>query len=160
MFPVTPTAQNIADGLRWEGERLQVYTDSLGYYTQGIGRHVGVTRGDPDITREISRNWFAQDWDRARQQAREMFEGFDLLLEDVRADALTWLVFNMGAAMLAEFVPFIRYVNARKWREAAFHLLTNTSGHLTPYTLQTGARAVETALRIATGEVLEEFRTP
>lgn len=160
MIPVTPSPQNLMDAARWEGLSLTVYADSLGFWTQGYGRHTGITKDSPPIDKATSRNWFAQDWDRARQQAREMFEGFDLLPEDVRADALTWLVFNMGAATLAEFVPFIRHVNARKWREAAFHLLTNTSGHLTPYTLQTGARAVETALRIATGEVLEEFRTP
>jgi GH24 family phage-related lysozyme (muramidase) len=157
VIPITPSAQVVADGLRWEGERLTVYVDSLGYFTQGIGRHVGVHRGDPDIDRATSRAWFAQDWDRAYQEARGLFDEFDQI-DDVRRDAIVWLIFNMGPGGLAEFVPLIGYVNARNWDEAAFHLLTNMHGRLTPYLVQVGARGAETALRIATGEVLDEFR--
>lgn len=156
-MPVTPSQQNVADALRWEGERLSVYVDSQGYFTQGIGRHTGVQRGDPDIDRATSRAWFAEDWDRAYQEARGLFDAFEQI-DEVRRDAITWLAFNMGPGTLAEFKPFIGYVNAANWDEAAFHLLTNTHGRLTPYLVQVGARGAETALRIATGEVLEEFQ--
>lgn len=152
-----PTMQLLADGKRWEGERLKVYKDSLGYATQGIGRHHGVNFGDPDIDVLTEARWFGEDINIAYSGARKLFPELDAY-DGVRRDAIIWLVFNMGDNTLAQFVPFAKYVKARQWSEAAYHLLTNTSAHLTPYLIQTGVRAIETALRIATGEVLEEFR--
>jgi GH24 family phage-related lysozyme (muramidase) len=152
-----PTMQLLADGKRWEGERLKVYKDSLGYATQGIGRHTGVQFGDPDIDQLTEARWFGEDINTAYFGAATLFPQLDSY-DSVRRDAIVWLVFNMGINTLSQFVPFCTYVKARKWSEAAYHLLTNTSQHLTPYLQQTGVRAVETALRIATGEVLEEFR--
>jgi GH24 family phage-related lysozyme (muramidase) len=151
-----PTAQAIADGKRWEGDSLVVYPDSRGLPTQGRGRHTGVHFGDAPITRETLELWFAQDWATHYAGARSLFPGI-ATLGVVRQEALTWLVFNMGEATLALFVPFIEHVNAGEWDEAAYHLQTNLSGHITPYETQVGARAVETALRIATGNVLREF---
>ena len=151
-----PSAQVDRDGSRWEGDRLSVYADSQGLPTQGRGRHTGVHFGDPDITQETLELWFIQDWQTAYEGARTLFPGIDTL-DVVRREALCWLAFNMGVETLSEFGPFIAHVNAKNWDEAAYHLLTNTAGHLTPYLLQTGARAVETALRIATGDILSEF---
>ena len=154
---MSPSAQAIADGIRWEGQSLTVYPDSRGFPTQGIGRHHGVAFGDPPIDAATQAQWFEQDWDTAYAAAAWLFGGLDNI-DTVRAEALCWLVFNMGEGTLSQFVPFIDHVKSRRWSEAAYHLLTNLSGHLTPYLQQTGARAVETALRIATGTILEEFR--
>lgn len=154
---MNPSNQAIADGIRWEGESLVVYADSRGLPTQGIGRHHGIAFGDPPIDANTQALWFAHDWFDAQTQGLSLFPAL-LSLDQVRQEALTWLVFNMGLAKLAEFVPFIAHVQSNEWTEAAFHLLTNTHGHLTPYTNETGARAIETALRIATGTILEEHR--
>lgn len=151
-----PSAQNLADGKRWEGSSLKVYLDSRGYATQGIGRHHGIKKGDPDIDEATQARWFAEDWAASYALALTIFPKLDQI-DQVRRDALIWLTFNMGIDTLSQFVPFIRYVRLQKWSEAAFHVLTNLSGHLTPYVLQVGARAEETGLRIATGEILEEF---
>lgn len=152
-----PSQQLRADLSRWEGESLTVYPDSRGLATQGIGRHHGVSFGDPPITPEIEAQWLTEDIQGGYQAALALIPGLDAL-DVVRKEALIALAFNLGQETLSEFGPFLGHVNASRWSEAAFHLLTNTRGRLTPYLLQTGARAVETALRIATGEVLKEFR--
>jgi GH24 family phage-related lysozyme (muramidase) len=113
--------------------------------------------GDPDIDAATETRWFAEDWHRAYLGALTLVPKLDAI-DEVRRDAVIWCAFNMGVGTLSQFAPFIRFVRLGKWSEAAFHLLTNMSGHLTPYLEQTGARAAETALRICSGEVLEEFR--
>ena len=153
----SPSPQAIADGSRWEGDRLSVYSDSLGYPTQGRGRHTGVHFGDPDITPETLELWFAQDWQRAHDGALRLFPSLDQY-DTTRREALIWLVFNMGLTTLSGFGPFIGHINACEWDEASFHVLTNMAGHITPYVQQVGARAEETALRICSGNVLKEFR--
>jgi GH24 family phage-related lysozyme (muramidase) len=152
-----PSQQCIADKRRWEGSSLSVYADSRGLPTQGIGRHHGVSFGDPDIDKATEERWLQEDIQGAYAAAGRLFFGL-ASLDDVRVDALVDLAFNMGENKLSVFQPFIKAVNTKQWSEAAFHILTNTSGHLTPYLLQTGTRAVEVALRIATGEILQEFK--
>jgi GH24 family phage-related lysozyme (muramidase) len=157
MLTYTPSAQMLADMKRWEGSSLVVYADSRGLPTQGIGRHQGVNFGDPPITDDTETFWLIQDLQSAYQGAARLFVSLDQL-DGVRRDALIGLAFNMGPTTLSTFVPFIAHINYCNWDEAAFHLLTNLSGHLTPYLNQVGARAAETALRIATGYILKEYR--
>ncbi len=153
----SPSAQALADARRWEGYSLTVYPDSKGLPTQGYGRHHGIKFGDQPITDDQASQWFAEDWQNAYISACRLFPDLHNC-GGVRIEALTWLAFNMGLGTLSQFVPFIQHVNAKEWGAAQYHLLTNTHGHLTPYLLQVGARGVETGLRIATGEILEEFR--
>lgn len=156
MYPVT--AQTLADGRRWEGSSLIVYPDSRGYATQGIGRHSGVAFGDPAISETTELQWFGEDWRNAYTVALTLVPRLDEI-DEVRRNAIIWCAFNMGVTTLSQFAPFIRFVRLGKWSDAAFHLLTNMSGHLTPYLEQTGQRAAETALRICSGEILDEFKT-
>jgi GH24 family phage-related lysozyme (muramidase) len=152
----TPSAQLHADMRRWEGESLIAYRDSLGFWTQGVGRHHGITASSPSITSDIESQWLVEDIQTGYYDGLDLvpnMDSFDL----VRKEALIALAFNMGKDTLSQFVPFLRYLQQRNWDEAAFHLLTNLSHRLTPYLIQTKARAVETALRICSGEVLEEF---
>jgi GH24 family phage-related lysozyme (muramidase) len=151
-----PSVQLAADMIRWEGLRLSVYPDSLGLPTQGVGRHSGINFGDPDITDQTAYQWLATDLQVAYSGAIGLFpsiESFDL----VRKEAITSVVFNMGAEKLSQFGPFVKRINSQEWDEAAFHILTNMKGHITPYVLQVGARAEETALRICSGNILKEF---
>jgi GH24 family phage-related lysozyme (muramidase) len=145
-----------ADMVRHEGLRLDVYADSLGLPTQGVGQHDGVNFGDPPIDKETAFRWLATRLQQAYSDALALIPGL-ADIDTVRKEGLVELAYNLGASRLAQFIPFLKHVNAAEWPDAAFHLLTNTSGHLTPYLLQTGARAAETALRIATGQVLKEF---
>jgi GH24 family phage-related lysozyme (muramidase) len=153
----SPSAQAQADMPRYEGKSLSVYADSRGLPTQGIGRHHGVKFGDPDIDEATEYRWLAEDMQTAYADALYFFsslDDFDL----VRKEALIQLAFNMGRDTLSQFAPFIEYVNARQWDEAAYHLLVNMHHHITPYVLETGSRAAETALRICSGNVLEQYR--
>ena len=153
----TPSEQLAEDMVRHEGLRLSVYADSRGLATQGIGRHSGVSFGDPDIDEQTAYRWLAEDLQTAYAGALSLVPGLNAL-DVVRREALVALTFNMGEQTLAQFVPFLEHVNAERWSDAHYHLLTNLHQHLTPYLLQTGSRAVETAGRIATGEVIQEFR--
>jgi len=153
-----PSQQMGADMRRWEGSSLKVYGDSRNppLPTQGVGRHHGVNWGDPDITPDTEALWLAEDLQTGYSDALTLFpnlDGFDL----VRKEALISVAFNMGLEKLSQFVPFIEHVNAEEWDEAAYHLMVNMKHHLTPYLLEVGARAEETALRICSGNILGEF---
>lgn len=151
-----PSPQMIADAKRREGSSLSVYADSKGLATQGVGRHHGINFGDPDIDEATVTAWLADDLQSAYVGAASLFQLDQIDL--VRREALIDLVFNMGLATLRQFAPFIAAVNDCDWDSAAFHLLTNTKGHLTPYLTQVGARAVDNALRICSGEIVPEYR--
>lgn len=152
-----PSAQMIADTQRREGSSLKVYADSKGLPTQGTGRHHGVQFGDPDIDAATQARWLTEDLQGAYSDALSLFYSLDML-DTVRKEACIDLCFNMGLATLEQFVPFIRAVNACDWDGAAFHILTNTKGRLTPYLTQVGARAVDNALRLCTGNIVSEYR--
>jgi GH24 family phage-related lysozyme (muramidase) len=153
----TPSKQMAADLVRHEGLRLDVYADSEGFATQGIGRHSGVYFGDAPIDELTAYRWLAEDLQKAYSGALNLLPDLGAM-DLVRKEACIELAYNMGEGTLGQFVPFLTHLKAGEWAEAAFHLLTNTKRHLTPYLTETGARAVETALRIATGTVLEEFK--
>lgn len=153
----TPSPQFASDLRRREGSSLSVYLDSKGIPTQGIGHTSGVRTGGPDITPEKEEQWLQEDLQWAYEGALRLFPSLDAL-DSVRREALIDLCFNMGEATLSEFTPFIKAVNEQDWEEAPWHILTNSKGHLTPYLLQVGARAVDNALRLCTGAVLPEFK--
>ncbi len=152
-----PSPQMVADINRREGFSLSVYKDSNGFPTQGYGQHSGVNFGDPDITTQTANKWLYSSLGLAYRGAITIvpdLDNFDL----VRLEALIDLVYNMGEQKLAMFTPFVTSVNDKDWTEAAFHLLINSHNHINPYTLQVQSRAVDNAIRIATGEVPKEFR--
>lgn len=150
--------QLLADIERHEGFVAQPYVDSEGYWTRGFGEHDGVNEHSAPVTREEALANLAVRLDKARADARAVAQDvvFDRL-DSVRADALTELAYNLGKSGLASFTPFLGYVRQGDYSSAAYHLLVNTSGQLQKYTTQVKARAVEIALRIATGTVLPEF---
>jgi hypothetical protein len=113
--------------------------------------------GDPDITPAIEALWLADDLQQAYMDALALFPELNEL-DVVRREALIDLPFNMGLHTLAQFDPFIRFVNARNWPSAYLHLLTNMAGRLTPYTTQVGIRAVDVAGRIRDGLIPDEYK--
>lgn len=155
MLQLTP--QLLSDTKRREGFSLSVYPDSKGLPTQGFGQHTGVSFGDPDISEATAEKWLAASLQNAYEDALELFPGLDAM-DDVRRGACLDLSYNMGQGTLSQFTPFIVAVNVGDWPTAALHLLVNTKGHVNPYTLQVGARAVDNAVRIASGIVPQEFK--
>jgi GH24 family phage-related lysozyme (muramidase) len=151
-----PSAQMVEDMRRWEGSSLKVYADSKGLPTQGVGRHHGVKFGDPDIDMDTEARWLAEDVQQAYFDALDLFPNLNEL-DVVRREAIIALAFNMGRATLSEFVPFIHYVTKGSWASAALHLMTNMAHHLTPYLTDVGERGVDEGIRIASGEIPDEF---
>lgn len=153
----TPGPQLIFDTKRREGFSAAVYADSKGLPTQGYGQHDGVCFGDPDVDEATAEHWLINRLVVATNDARNLLgsQTFDAL-DQVRRDSFTDLAYNMGFRTLSLFVPMIAAMRAGQWHSAADHLLVNSHQHLTPYLLDVGARAVENALRIATGRILPE----
>jgi GH24 family phage-related lysozyme (muramidase) len=146
----------LADTERWEGKSYKVYADSKGLPTQGIGHHTGVHFGDADVSDQQITEWLIGDIQTAYFDAFALFKNLDTI-DVVRREVLVGLAFNMGGGTLSQFAPFIRAVNAAAWDEAAYHLETNLSNHLTPYLIDTGVRGAECAIRIDSGEILPEY---
>lgn len=135
------------------------YVDSQGYWTRGIGEHDGVTENSSPVTLEQALANLSNRLEVARSDARAVVGDvvFDRL-DAVRQDAVTDLAYNMGKTTLATFTPFLGYLRQEDYASAAYHLLVNMSGKLQKYTTQVGKRAVEIALRIATGTIIAEQR--
>lgn len=155
MVRITP--QNIGDAQRHENWSDVVYPDDEGYATQGWGRHHGINFGDPPITRPIGDLWLLQDLMAADMDALHIVGPVYDQIDEVRRGAILDPVFNMGAAVYAQFVPMIKAIQAQDWLEAAWHLAVNMSGALQPYTIQVKQRAIDNCLRLATGLIRKDF---
>lgn len=153
---MTPSPQLLADMERREGFRADPYQDSEGNWTRGIGEHDGIDEFSAPVTHAQAIGNLVSRLIVADQDARSLFGTPYDTFDDVRRDALLDLDFNMGRANLSAFAPFIEFMRTQDYNSAAYHLLVSTKGTLQSYTKQVGKRAIEIALRIATGTILPE----
>ena len=92
-----------------EGEVLEVYEDSLGYLTLGVG-HL-IQKGDPEygqsagtpVSQEIVDMYYNNDFDKHVEETLHVCEGagidFDSLPENAQ-HTLVDMCFNLGACLL------------------------------------------------------------
>lgn len=132
---------NIFEMLRYdEGCRLDIYKDTEGYWTTGIGHlltkdpRIVVAQKELDkiigrstmgrITQEEAEDLFALDV----LQVEKGIQGNSTLkpvydsLDAVRKDALKNMVFQMGVAGVAGFKNSLRYLQGKQWEVAAANL--------------------------------------
>lgn len=154
---------NIFEMLRYdEGLKTEIYKDTEGYYTIGIGHlltkdpSIAVARRELDrqvgrpakgsITLAECESLFDKDVanvDSGIQRnavLKPVFDSLDL----VRRDALRNMVFQMGVAGVAGFTNSLRMLKEKRWEEAAVNLKQSK------WYRQTPNRA---------GRVIEVFRT-
>lgn len=95
----------------------KIYTDTVGKVSGGIGRNL-TDRGFSDDEIDLM---YANDIKMAEKDARALVPGFDRL-DDVRAEVLTNISFNLGYSRLAGFKKFLAAINSSDFDEAADEL--------------------------------------
>lgn len=154
---------NIFEMLRYdEGLRLDIYKDTEGFWTIGIGhlltKNPSIAVAQKELDKLIGRATMGRI---TNKEAEELFS-LDVLkvekginsngtlkvvydsLDPVRKDALKNMVFQMGVAGVAGFTNSLKYLQAKQWEQAASNLKQSR------WFKQTPNRA---------GRVIETFRT-
>lgn len=146
-----------------EGEELEIYKDTEGFWTIGIGhlvtknpsidearRVLSFTTGNRTgfCTREQSEQMFAQDVQKARVSIeRSVLNDTYQKMDDARRMALVNMVFQMGLYGVLGFKKMVQHLQLRNWSSAAAEALDSKWARQTP----SRARRVTTVLR--TGEL-------
>ena len=113
---------------RHEGEVLEVYEDSLGYLTLGVG-HL-IQKSDPEygqpagtpVSQEVVDLYYADDFDKHVEETIHVCENnnivFDALPESIQ-HVLVNMCFNLGANRLGKFRNMLYAVSTSNWKEMA-----------------------------------------
>ena len=111
-----------------EGEVLEIYEDSLGYLTLGVG-HL-IQKGDPEygqpagtpVSQEVVDMYYADDFDKHVEETIHVCENnnivFDALPENIQ-HVLVNMCFNLGANRLGKFRNMLYAVSTSDWKEMA-----------------------------------------
>ena len=127
--------------IKHEGLRLDLYKDSLGIYTIGVGHNIQ-ERG---ITAAVAKLMLDEDIDEAVKDLRRNISFFDTLPQAIK-EALVNLSFNMGIPRLMQFRKTLAFLRDGKYEKAANELLDSR------YATQVGYRAIEIAAMIRSEE--------
>lgn len=134
--------------IRHEGERLDMYRDSKGLWTIGVGRNIQ-ERG---ITQSESRFMLETDIDICREELRRAFVWYPVM-DEVRQSAMIDLALNMGVPTLKTFTKMMGFMELGEYDLAAAELLRGSGeGGKSRYYVDVGARAEEISAMIRTGE--------
>ena len=113
---------------RHEGEVLEIYEDSLGYLTLGVG-HL-IKEGDPEhgqpagtpVSQEVVDAYYDSDFDKHVDETLHVCQNhnieFDSLPEDIQ-QVLVNMCFNLGANRLGKFRNMLGAVASADWKEMA-----------------------------------------
>ena len=115
---------------RHEGEVLEIYMDSLGYKTLGVG-HLCQTNdieydwkvGTP-ISQEVVDKYYEQDFHKHYYEAVHVFgseEKFNSLPEDIQR-VLVNMCFNLGGTRLSKFRNMLQACKDNDWSEMAIQM--------------------------------------
>jgi len=101
--------------IRHEGKRLDVYLDTEGLETVGIG-HL-LTSDDPwqlgdTISEDECSSLFKKDWEQATEECIKFFESHNCWnnLTDTRKEVLINMTFNLGIPRLSKFKRMIKAI--------------------------------------------------
>ena len=115
---------------RHEGEVLEIYEDSLGYKTLGIG-HLCQPE-DPEykwevgtkVSQEIVDMYYESDFDKHYKEAIHVFgseEDFEKLPEVIQR-VLVNMCFNLGGSRLSKFRNMLKACRNHDWKEMAVQM--------------------------------------
>lgn len=122
-----------------EGLRLKPYHCSEGKLTLGVGRNIE----DFGISKEEALHLLENDINRCLQELRNF--AFFAGLDQVRQEVVLSMIFNLGAARFAGFSKMLKALEVGNYRTASIEMLDSR------WAKQVGARAVNLAMRMATG---------
>ena len=117
---------------RHEGEVLEVYADSLGYLTLGVGHLIkeddaehGQPAGTP-VSQEVVDAYYESDFDKNVEETIHVFEGkggedFYALPEEIQ-HVLVNMTFNLGGTRFAKFNNMWSAVVEGDWKRMAVEM--------------------------------------
>lgn len=123
-----------------EGKRLDLYQDSEGIYTIGVGHNIE-HRG---ISEAVCELMLEEDIDEAITDAKT-FRWYDDL-NAARQAVVTDMVFNLGLTRFSKFKKTIRYLEQGHYQTAAREMLDSK------WADQVGRRAIRLSEIMRTGE--------
>ena len=112
---------------RHEGEVLEIYNDSLGYKTLGVGHLCQPQDEEYDweigtpVSQEVVDKYYMIDFDRHHAEAIHVFgssEDFNKLPEDIQR-VLVNMCFNLGGTRLSKFRNMLKACREHNWTEMA-----------------------------------------
>jgi len=124
---------------RHEGARLEMYQDSLGIWTIGVGHNIQ----EKGISDRVMNLMLEEDLEEAISELLRNVSFFTKMPEQVQ-EALVNLSFNMGIPRLMQFKKTLAYLREGDFTSAADELLDSR------YATQVGERAIEIADMIRT----------
>ena len=115
---------------RHEGEVLNIYEDSLGYKTLGVG-HL-CQPNDPEydwevgtsVSQEVVDMYYEDDFDKHYMEAIHVFgshEDWDELPEVIQR-VLVNMCFNLGGSRLSKFRNMLKACREHNWKEMAVQM--------------------------------------
>jgi lysozyme len=123
---------------RHEGIRFDIYLDTEGLKTGGIGHLVNQDDwnvGDEILAVQVDR-WFEEDFETAVSDACAVFLNFDSHPDDAKRVCVN-MAFNLGRSRLSKFKNMVRYVNEGNYLMAANEMVNSK------WYSQVGNRSVE-----------------
>ncbi len=129
-----------ADLIRDEGQRFDLYTDTTGHASIGVGHNIEAH----GISQTVCDQMLDEDMRRALHDATTQWPWF-AELDDVRQRVLLNMVFNIGLAGVAQFRLMIQAIIAGHFDEAATQMLDSL------WARQVGPRADRLAHMMLTG---------
>lgn len=124
---------------RHEGSRLDMYQDTLGIWTIGVGHNIQ----EKGISPKVMEIMLQEDLEEAISELKRSVSFFSRMPEQVQ-EALVNLSFNMGIPRLMQFRNTLAYLRDGEFGSAADELLDSR------YAEQVGHRALEVADMIRT----------
>jgi lysozyme len=115
---------------RHEGEVLNIYEDSLGYKTLGVGHLCKPEDPEYDwavgtsVSKEVVDMYYENDFVTHLAEAIHIFgseEGFYNLPEDIQ-HVLVNMCFNLGGTRLSKFKNMMRACRENNWKEMAVQM--------------------------------------
>ena len=134
-----------ADIKRHEGEVLEIYMDSLGYKTLGVG-HL-CQPNDPEyswevgtsVSQEVVDMYYEDDFDKHYKEAIHVFgnqEDFYKLPEKIQ-HVLVNMCFNLGGSRLSKFKNMLKACREHNWKEMSVQMQDSR------WFTQVGRRSIE-----------------
>jgi len=134
-----------ADIKRHEGEVLEIYMDSLGYKTLGVG-HL-CQPNDPEyswevgtsVSQEVVDMYYEDDFDKHYKEAIHVFgnqEDFYKLPEKIQ-HVLVNMCFNLGGSRLSKFRNMLKACREHNWKEMSVQMQDSR------WFTQVGRRSIE-----------------
>jgi lysozyme len=130
---------------RDEGFETQVYLDSLGFQTIGVGRLVDRRKPGSGLRASEIDFMLENDIEDRVEALRTALPWFDTL-DEPRQGVLINMAFQLGSSGLLAFTRTLGYVRTRTWDLAASAMLDSE------WAKQTPARAQRLAQQMLTGE--------